>query len=713
VRSRDAGSAADALARSLPPRGEVGILRAMVPVQRRTRAAVALALVALVGVWIAHGVGLHAPFHFDDFHSLKDNVWIRDLAHWPRYFTDVSVFSPLEENRAYRPFLLLGFAASYVVGGGASWAFHVFSLAIHAVGVVIIGLLGRRLAAAAQRGASSDRGPLSPEEARLVDRLALLGATIFAVHPLFGEAVVYLSARSSLQAAVFTFLALHLYVVAREDRRPRLVGLAALVLVVGMGTKIIAMTTPALALGWELLLGPDRPGRTGRWGLPRAAWVGLGVLGAVASICTVGHELFVGASARTVRSSISPMSYLLTETQVWLRFVGLFVWPAGLSADLTMPWARSALEGPVMRAILLDLALIVGALGLARRAPLVTFGVVFFFIALSPTNSIMPLSEPASEHRVYIAGPGLVWIVLGALRAPLARLAYAPAALGFAALAPSAALVLALVPVTRARVAVWSSEETLWADVIATSPDNGRAHLNYGLARMGKGDFVAARASFERCASAWPNWLFCPVNQAALALAEHDLPRAEAHAARARQLAPDNVYVLVWSGRVARARERWDEAVGHYARAVQVAPGHPDARLGLAVARLMRGEVDAAAPELRALPDAARSDAQGAWALGWLADREGHADVARAWYTRALELDPAEARSRYNLAVLEHKAGALDAARAHYERLVADRHDGPDVWWNLALVLAARGEADAAARWRAKVEAEAPGYAPR
>jgi tetratricopeptide (TPR) repeat protein len=186
-----------------------------------------------------------------------------------------------------------------------------------------------------------------------------------------------------------------------------------------------------------------------------------------------------------------------------------------------------------------------------------------------------------------------------------------------------------------------------------------------------------------------------------------------AHALRARQLAPDNLYVLVWSGRVARAQERWDEAVTHYARAVQVAPGHPDARLGLAVARLMRGEVDAAAPELRALPDAARSDAQGAWALGWLADREGHADVARAWYTRALELDPAEARSRYNLAVLEHKAGALDAARAHYERLVADRRDGPDVWWNLALVLAARGEADAAARWRAKVEAEAPGYTPR
>lgn len=685
----------------------------MTPVRGRWRSWLPLVLAALTGVALAHGVGLRAPFHFDDFHSLKDNVWIRDLAHWPRYFTDVSVFSPLEENRAYRPFLLLGFAASYALGGGATWAFHTFSLAIHALGAVVVGLLGRRLVAAAQRGASSDRGPLSPEEARLVDRLAIFGAALFAVHPLFSEAVVYLSARSSLQAAVFTFLALHLYVVAREDRRPRLVGLAALVLVVGMGTKIIAMTTPALALAWELLLGPDRPARTGRWVLPRAAWVGLGALGGVALACTLGHELFVGASARTVRSAISPMSYLLTETQVWLRFIGLFVWPVGLSADLTMPWAQSALEGPVMRAILLDLAIIVGALALARRAPLVTFGVVFFFVALSPTNSIMPLSEPASEHRVYIAGPGLVWVLLGALRPALARLAYGPAALRLAALAPAAALIVGLVPVTRARVSVWTSEETLWADVIATSPDNGRAHLNYGLARMGKGDFVTARASFERCASAWPNWLFCPVNQAALALAERDLARAEAHAARARQLAPDNLYVLVWSGRVARAQERWDEATGYYTRAVQVAPGHPDARLGLAVARLMRGEVDAATPELRAIPDAARSDAQGAWALGWLADREGHADVARAWYTRALELDPAESRSRYNLAVLEHKSGALDAARAHYERLVADRRDGPDVWWNLALVLAARGEADAAARWRAKLEAEAPGYAPR
>ena len=52
-----------------------------------------------------------------------------------------------------------------------------------------------------------------------------------------------------------------------------------------------------------------------------------------------------------------------------------------------------------------------------------------------------------------------------------------------------------------------------WSDVVAKSPRNGRAWMNYGLTRMARGAYGEAKSSFERAATMTPNYWALEINR--------------------------------------------------------------------------------------------------------------------------------------------------------------------------------------------------------
>ena len=652
---------------------------------KRTATLVAAVIVAALA---AYANVFDNPFHFDDAHSIVDNTWIRSLRWVPRYFTDVSTFSPLAENRSYRPFLLIGYAVSHAMGGGAPWAYHLITLLLHVAAALCVGGILQLILR--KDGFSDDASWIAGGAAAL----------LFAVHPLMSEPVNYISARSSLQAAAGTFGAVWAYIRSREGGGARWLVASAAVLLFAMGTKIIAMTAPALMLAWEILYG------TAPW---RARLRALVLPAVVALGATLLHEAMLDASIRGARSQIHWWSYFLTQTQVWLRYVGLYVWPQDLCADLTMPWSTSPLEGVTARAILANLLIVVLAARQWRRRPWVTFSVVWFYVTLSPTNSIVPLSEPATEHRVYIAAPGLVWLTVAAFTTWARPRIWTTRARAFAATSAFLTLV-ALGATTFDRNRVWRSDRALWKSVVDASPTNGRGHLNYGLALMAAGELSAAGAEFDACVQHWPGYVFCYINRAVLALHEGRQADAERQIARAEAIRPNNVYVLQWRGAVEANASRWPSAATAYRRALNVAPGYVPARRGLARAEFESAAFDRAAPILDALRAAGALDADGWFAVGFIAQRKGADAEAAISYERALQLDASHRRARYNLAVALHRTGRVEDAIEHYERLARASDVAPEVLDNLARARAARGELEAARAVRARLRQLAPNY---
>src|SRR5947207_5234038 len=125
---------------------------------------------ALLLVLGAYSNSLHNSFHFDDTYSIERNIFIRDLANIPRFFTDAGTFSSFPTNADYRPIVTLTLALDYRLGGGLNLiAFHITQLALLVAVGVLLFLVCAKLYDSA--GASSWHR-----------WLALFTATLFCVH---------------------------------------------------------------------------------------------------------------------------------------------------------------------------------------------------------------------------------------------------------------------------------------------------------------------------------------------------------------------------------------------------------------------------------------------------------------------------------------------------------------------------------------------------
>ncbi|MGN6180494.1 MAG: hypothetical protein ACTHNW_15005, partial [Mucilaginibacter sp.] len=72
---------------------------------------------------ITYSNHFHNDFHFDDFHTIVNNAYIRDMRNMPLFFKDGSTSSVLPANQSYRPVVTASLAVDYWLGGGYNVVF--------------------------------------------------------------------------------------------------------------------------------------------------------------------------------------------------------------------------------------------------------------------------------------------------------------------------------------------------------------------------------------------------------------------------------------------------------------------------------------------------------------------------------------------------------------------------------------------------------------
>ncbi len=448
---------------------------------RLARPALAL-LVPLALATGAYSRVLDGEFQFDDTHTVERNLAVKDLGGYVRHHLAGEILA------GQRPVTSLTFALNYAVGGLVPWNYHLTNLVIHLLAVVLAWALALevlRLAGAAR-----------------AEWIAVAVAGAFALHPLQSEAVSYVSQRSeALASALYVATLLLLLAAERRGLRRRAAPLWAAAFacfVLALGAKPIAMTVPA---AWLLLAAvvpaPERRRELLRWPrrlLAAAPFVALDVFLMARTLGATAGNQDAGFSV----PGLTPWTYLATELRAIVVYLRLLAWPAGQNVDWDFPRSESLLEPAVILSGAFLLALAAGAVALAvraRREPgegggaarVAAFGVLWFFLVLSVTSSVVPLADVLVEHRVYLASWGAFVAVAVALERLLARAparVVRPAALAAVALAwaPSAAALAA-------RNGVWETRRALWTDCVSKSPLKARVHLSLGYAALQEGRF--------------------------------------------------------------------------------------------------------------------------------------------------------------------------------------------------------------------------------
>ena len=508
--------------------------------KRPNSAAFAAALVVVIAAYANH---FRNDFHFDDDHTIQRNVFVRDIRNIPRFFADASTFSSLPSHQSYRPLLTTTIAIDYWIGGGLNpSAFHATSFALFLLQCVLMFVFFARVMDAAH-----------PDDAN--HWIALCAATLYGVHPANAETVNYIIARSEILSTLGVVLAFVLFLRGGVWRRT---GAYLIPAAAGMLAKEQAAVFAPLLFVYVALFERDPLRRT--W----PAFV----------LCAATALFVVSMAPSFVPGGVSRWQYLVTQPFVVVHYLGTFFLPIALSADSDWELVRNPLDWRVIVGVAV-LALVLAIAWTAstrRRTRPITFGVLWFLIALLPTSSVIPLAEVLNDHRTYFPYVGLTLAVVWAIASIVPQRARVPA--GVAA----GAVLLAMAYGTHQRNEVWRTEESLWRDVTEKSPRNGRGLMTYGVIQMGKANYAAADEYFQRALQFTPQYSYLHVNIGILDGVLGRPDAAEEHFRLAQRLDPDNPICYFFYSRWLAQVGRVADARAQLQRALDLSPGYTDAQ---------------------------------------------------------------------------------------------------------------------------------------
>jgi hypothetical protein len=342
-------------------------------------------------ILIAYSNTFTSSFHFDDNPSIVENATIKRL-------TSDNIISIIT---GIRPVVYLSLMFNYQLGGLNVVGYHIFNIALHIANSMFVYLLmlwtlGLPALEAKYKG-----------KAR---RMALFGALLFAVHPIQTEAVTYIITRTELLTTFFYLATFLLFIKgARAQRSFYYVG-AFFTAALSMGSKEWAVTLPVLLMLYDYLFLSER-----KLSVVASRWM---VYVAIALTCWISVRnvtLFsssqkgsgIGFGVSTT-SGITMNTYWITSLNVIWTYIRLLFLPIKQNLDYDYPIAKTLFEIPTILSFIGHMVVIGAAFWMYKKKGwlLIPFGVAWFYIGLSPVQSVVPIIDVIFEHRAYMPSIG-------------------------------------------------------------------------------------------------------------------------------------------------------------------------------------------------------------------------------------------------------------------------------------------------------------------
>ncbi len=613
-----------------------------------------LATVVLVAVVLNLNT-LHNAFHLDDMRVIVDN---RNLA------TPSALLRSLAVNPS-RALLLLSFGYNLWLGGFNPVGFHIVNVALHAAVCALVFLLTLHFA---RNSTDLTRGTIPPRVA------AFVAATLFACHPLNSETVNYISARSSSMATCFYLLALLSFIHYSNASAQRTIrfwyAVSILSFLLGLASKETVITLPVMLLVYDLLyVSKFRPSRFVR----RLVALPHGPFWAIVAVALAVQWFVVGLPSPAAKAV---WANLMTQAHVVLNYLQLALLPLGLTPAHSVPDYTRLFEPTTLVAVLTICALVTLAAVLARDLPALTFAVLWYFVTLLPSSSVIPLGTAMNEHRAYLPFSMVVMLapmgIAALLRLPSLR--ERRREVGMAVVVALAALSLGTVMRNRD----WRSDLTLWTDAVEKSASSDLAQTGFGKAMLLRGRTQEAVDAFDR----------------------------------ALELNPDNWEAMTHRGLALERVGRLDDALAAHERAIELDPADPRAYLNYATTLQAAGRLERALAEYqRALaldPDMTETYL----GLATVYRRMGWFDEALRAVERAAELSPRRPLVVARVREMHYQIRTLRERKTRLLETISDGGGKPELYVELgSLYLAERDLGRAEEAFNHALE-EQPSYGP-
>lgn len=537
--------------------------------------------------------GLTGQFVQDDLVVVVNNPAIRSLRNLPFLFGQPYWGPEQAAQGTYRPLSILSHALTYALCGLWPVGYHLGNLVLHALNGWLIFLLARRYTGK----------PL----------VGLFTGLIFAAHPVHVDAVAQVVGRTEVLSAFFFLLTWWFFLDAETNPIRKLLGWCC------FGLALFSKENTVVWLG-VVPLAEMCAGRLKlralfpRWGLAFFPYY-LILGGYLAARLAVNGRLGIGREWAFFKTEPVTVRWL-TMIDGFLAYFRLLVFPFRLCVDYdygVIPKVSTPGISTIL-GVLLIIALVGLGLWSIRRLPVVGFGVLFFFIAISPVSNIAVLTGILIAERVlyipsigfcFLLGYGffLLWKKRESFRPAVATLFLLVCGLmGWRDIirnrdwADTGAFLDAWVRVAPTSPKVWlnigltrtapSEKETAFRKAIEFGPNLASPRLELGRFLIARGKEVEGMAEIKRAYESFPQSADANLE---LALGEIRAGRpaeADRWFEKARLLNPKGINTYTRYAGNLLARSEPSRALEVFQMALEVAPDRADLYGGVGVAFL-------------------------------------------------------------------------------------------------------------------------------
>jgi protein O-mannosyl-transferase len=650
-----------------------------------------LAMICLV--WVAYGNTLQHSFHFDDIPQILEKPWIRGLDKIPGFI--------LSYNQ--RPLVILSFNINYAISGFKEWSYHVFNITFHLLVVLLVYRLGKIIISHIFEEAESKDNAFN--------KMPLLAALIFAVHPLNTQAVTYISSRSSVMATIFYLITIILFfegMCAKKEKELKInyfmvVG-AVISFTLGFLSKLIVISLPAILFSYHYYFIYNHNIKS--W-IKRQWKLILGTAGAITSYILL-YKIYYGLGfvglLRGDENVFTSWEYFLTQMGVIpFEYFRKMLFPFNLTIEPAFPVIKDWKSWVSISGIF-----ILGIFSLAwvklstlqrqsKKYSLEAFGLIWILITLSPTSSFLPLLDVSAEHRTYLPLVGFS-LVLASLLIRLQIFIQQGIKNNTKAICSnkkilrlSGAFILMILTFlligTRERNKVWKDEVSLWTDAKLKAPFVGRPYNNLGEAYDKVGDYNKAIAEFEAVLRLAPNYWYALSNLGNIYGKKKEYSRAILYTKKALQKKPNYAPGHYNLAKALHMTGNPKKAMQSYKAAIKYNPYFEQAfyNLGFLALELkqLKESVDNFKKFLKMQPNHPKAN----FGLGTSYAMMGNNKDAKKYYKNAITYDPEFLSPYINLANILMLTGNLVEAKKLLKIVLLKNPNLAGVHKNIGLIL--------------------------
>jgi len=358
-----------------------------------------IAIGLIVGVaLIAYSNTFQVPFHFDDRPNITQNPNVQ-----------IKVFSwdhieRLVKNtykESIRVFSYFTFALNYYFGGFNVFGYHLVNFLVHiASGIFLYWFLLLTF----------NLSSLKEKYGSISYKVALFTSLIFISHPIQTQSVTYIVQRMASMGGMFYLLSLVLYIKGRlSTGRPRIFYFGGMMLtyLLGVFSKENVAILPLFVALYEFYFFQNLDLS------PKGKNILFTLIGTLLVLGAFGFIIWGDRYIQVIKEGYEYRTFtmserVLTQFRVVLYYVTLLLYPhpSRLNLDYDFPISKTILDPPTT---LISLLIVVGLIGYsiwtAKKRPMISFCILWYFGNLVIESSIFPL-EMVYEHRLYLPAIG-------------------------------------------------------------------------------------------------------------------------------------------------------------------------------------------------------------------------------------------------------------------------------------------------------------------